>query len=143
MTSRTLLRRGTLAAIFAAGCLLAPTAMADTAEGPWMRDSARANVQSPPSPDTTTEQGRRWSDAHPAAEDLANLNKTANVYVPPAQAGPPRTPVRPAPTQPITVSADGTSAWAVVGVALGCIALLASAGVAVTRRVRRAQRAVV
>ena len=143
MTSRTLLSRGTLAAIFAAGCLLAPTAMADTAEGPWIRDSAPANVHIPPSPDTATEQGGRWADAHPAAEDLANLNKKANVYVPPAQAGPPRTPVRPPHAQPIAVSADGAGASGVIGVALGCIALLASAGVAVMRRVRRTQRAAV
>jgi hypothetical protein len=144
MTSSTLLSRGTLAAILAAGCLLAPAAMADTAEGPWLRDrAASANVQVPPSPDTATEQGRRWDAAHPAAEDLANMNKKANVYVPPAQAGSPRVPVRPAHTQPVTVSGDGASTWAVVGVALGCIALLGSAGVAVMRRVRRAQRAVV
>jgi hypothetical protein len=124
MTSRTLLSRGTLAAMVAAGCLLAPTAMADTAEGPWMRDSAPANVHIPPSPDTAT------------------MNEKANVYVPPAQAGSPRVPVRPADTQAITVSDDGVSAWAVIGVALGCIALLGSAGVAVMRRVRRTPRAV-
>jgi hypothetical protein len=143
MTSSTLLSRGTLAAILAAGCLLAPTAMADTAEGPWLRDHAGANAYVPPSPDTATEQGRRWADAHPAAEDLANTNKKANVYVPPAQAGPPRVPVRPAHREPITVGADGASVWAVIGVALGGIALLGSAGVAVMRRVRRAQRPVV
>jgi hypothetical protein len=142
MTSSTLLSRGTLAAIFAAGCLLAPTAMADTAEGPWIRDSARANVYIPPSPDTATEQGRRSVDAQPATEDPAQVNETANVYVPPAQAGRPGVPVRPAHTQAITASADGASAWAVIGVALGCLALLGSAGVAVMRRVRRAPRAV-
>ena len=123
MTSRKLLSRGTLAALFAAGCLLAPTAMADTAEGPWLRDFARANVYVPPSPDTAAEQDEK-----------------ANVYVPPAQAGPPRAPARPAHTQPVTVSADGASTWAIIGVALGCIALLGSAGVAVMRRARRAQR---
>jgi hypothetical protein len=84
MTSRTLLIRGALAAILAAGSPAASTAMAQSADhGPRLKHPVRANVYVPPSPDTATREGQRWVDAHPAPQDLLDARKTANVYVPP------------------------------------------------------------
>jgi hypothetical protein len=137
-----LLGRGALAAVLVAGFLVAPAAVAQPADrGPGGKVPARANVYVPPSLDTATRQGPRWLDAHPATQDLPDANKTANVYVPPAQ-GLASALDSPAPTATIAHAAvpsvdDGAGPWAVIGVALGCAALLGGAGLALMHRVRR------
>jgi hypothetical protein len=67
MTSSTLLSRGALAAIFVAGSLVAPAALAQSPDrGSSVKDPARANVYVPPS-----------------QPGLPGVPRTANVYVPP------------------------------------------------------------
>jgi hypothetical protein len=165
MTSSTLSRRA-LAAILAAGCLAAPTAMAQSAgNGPSVKEPARANVYVPPSPAASPEASETANvyvppspAASPDASETANVyvppspatspnaSETANVYVPPAQGGL-RAPGSLAHPQGIAHAAvpsadDGASPWAVIGQALGCAALLGGAGLALVHRARRARRAV-
>jgi hypothetical protein len=131
MTSSTLLSRGALAAIFVAGSLVAPAALAQSPDrGSSVKDPARANVYVPP-----------------VQAGLAGVPQTANVYVPPVQAGLPGVPQRPAHTQTLAHAAvpsadDGASPWAVIGLAFGCAALLGGAGLALVHRARRARRPV-
>jgi hypothetical protein len=167
MTSSTLISRGALAAIFVAGWLVAPVAGAQSADhGPSVKDPARANVYVPPSPDTATRQAERWLAAHPAPQDLPDARKTANVYVPPSgsyadqvsslsdeqlaagygTAIPTWIPA-PAATQTLAHAAgqagdDAASPWVVIGLALGCSALLGGVGLALVHRGRRARRPV-
>jgi hypothetical protein len=146
MTTSTRLARGALAAILVSGCLGAPAAMAQSLDRGSSKDPARANVYVPPSPDTATRQGQRWLDAHPVPQDLPDPDKTANVYVPPAQ-GLARALDSPAPTQTIAHAAvpcadDGASPWAVIGLALGGAALLGGAGLRLVHRARRARQRV-
>jgi hypothetical protein len=147
MTTSTLPGRRALAAILVAGCLVAPAAMAQSPErGSGGKDPARANVYVPPSPDTATRQGERWLQTHPVPQDLPDSHKTADVYVPPAQGlssaldslVPTQTVAHPA----VPSADDGASAWAVLGLALGCAALLGGAGFALAHRARRARRTV-
>jgi hypothetical protein len=133
MHSSRRLRRGTLAAMLVAGCLVAPAAMAQS-----------ANVYVAPSPDAATRQGERWLQAHPVPQDLPDPHKTANVYVPPAQ-GVASALDSLAPTQtvahPAVASTDGGAGpWAVLGLALGCVALLGGACLVLAQRGRRARR---
>jgi hypothetical protein len=77
---------------------------------------------------------------------LPGVPQTANVYVPPVQAGLPGVPQRPH-TQTLAHAAvasadDGASPWAVIGLALGCAALLGGAGLGLVHRARRARRPV-
>jgi hypothetical protein len=147
MTTSTLLGRGALAAILAVGCLVAPAAMAQSPDrGSGGNDPASANVYVPPSPDTATRQGERWLQTHPVPQDLPDADKTANVYVPPAQ-GLSSALDSPAPTQTVAHAAvpsadDGASPWAALGLALGCAALLGGAGLALVHRARRQRRTV-
>jgi hypothetical protein len=147
MLSSTLLRGGALAAILVAGCLVAPAALAQSSErGSGGTDPARANVYVVPSPDTATRQGERWLHAHPVAQDLPEPHKTANVYVPPAE-GVASALDSLAPTQTVAHPAaaavdDGAGPWAVLGLALGCVALLGGAGLVLAHRGRRARRTV-
>jgi hypothetical protein len=125
-------------------------------------DTARANVYVPPSPDTAARQAERWLEAHPNTQDLPDAHKTANVYVPPsgsyadqvsslsdeqlAAAYGTAIPA-PAATQTLAHAArqsgdDGASPWVVIGLALGCVALLGGAGLALVHRGRRARRSV-
>jgi hypothetical protein len=147
MTTSTLPGRRALAAILVAGCLVAPAAMAQSPErGSGGKDSARADVYVPPSPDTATRQGERWLQTHPVPQDPPDSHRTANVYVPPAQGlssaldslVPTQTVAHPA----VPSADDGASAWAVLGLALGCAALLGGAGFALAHRARRARRTV-
>jgi hypothetical protein len=136
----------------------AVTATQQDMRSPDARDSAsatsaHANVYVPPSPDTATRQGERSLETQgtrrdfrsPDARDAArNAGETANVYVPPAQGLPAASP-SPAPTQTVAHPAvpsadDGVGLWAVVGLALGCAALLGGAGLALAHR--RARRTV-
>jgi hypothetical protein len=167
MSSSAFLRRGALAAILVAGCLVPPAAVAQSPErGSGGNDPARANVYVPPSPDTATRQGKRGLDAHPAPRDLPSARKKANVYVPPSGsyadhvsslsdeqlAGAygtaiPNSSPSPSGTQTMAHAAspaadDGASPWAVLGLALGCAALLGGAGLALVHRLRRARRTV-
>jgi hypothetical protein len=143
MHSSTPLRRGTLVAMLVAGCLVAPAAMAQSPQsGSGGKDPAHANVYIAPSPDTATRQGERWLKAHPVALDLPAPDKTANVYVPPAQrvASAPASPV---PTQTVAHPAvastdDGAGPWAVLGLALACVALLGGACLVLAQRRRTA-----
>ena len=132
MHSSRRLRRGTLAAMLAVGCLVAPAAMAQS-----------ANVYVAPSPDVATRQGERWLQAHPVRQDLPDPHKTANVYVPPAQ-GVASALDSLAPTQtvahPAVASTEGTGPWAVLGLALACAALLGGACLVLAQRGRRARR---
>jgi hypothetical protein len=147
MTTSTFPRRRALAAILVAGCLVAPAAMAQSPErGSGAKGSARAHVYVPPSPDTATRQGERWLQSHPVPQDLPDPHKTANVYVPPAQGLSSALDSLP-PTQTIAHAAvpstdEGASPWAVIGLALGCTALLGGAGLALAHRARRARRTV-
>jgi hypothetical protein len=125
-----------------------------------------ANVYVPPSPDTATRQAERWLAAHPAPQDLPDARKTANVYVPPSgsyadqvsslsdeqlaagygTAIPTWIPA-PAATQTLAHAAgqagdDAASPWVVIGLALGCSALLGGVGLALVHRGRRARRPV-
>jgi hypothetical protein len=142
MTSSTLLSRGGARGDPRRRTYGRPAAMAQPADdGPSVRDPARANVYVPPSPDTATSQGQRWLKTHPATQDLPDANETANVYVPAAQ-GLSSALDSSAPTQTVAhaavPSADGgASPWAVIGVALGCAALLGGAGVVLVHRARR------
>jgi hypothetical protein len=146
MSSSTLLGRVVLAAILAAVCLVAPAAMAQSPDGGSSgKDPAGANVYVPPAPDAATRQGERWLRQHPVPQDLPDAEKTANVYVPPAQ-GLASALDSLAPTQTIAHPAvpsadDGASPWAVLGLTLGCAALLGGAGAALAHR-RRARRSV-
>jgi hypothetical protein len=167
MLSRTLLGRGALAAILVAGCLVAPTAMAQSpARGSGGADPARANVYVPPSPDTATRQGQRWLAAHPVPQDLPSARKKANVYVPPSGsyadqvsslsdeqlaaaygAAPAKSVPMPAIPQTVAhvvspAADDGASPWAVLGLVLGSAALVGGAGLALVHRARRARRPV-
>jgi hypothetical protein len=205
MTSSTLLSRRGLAAILAAGCLVAPAAAQSADNGSSGKNPARANVYVPPAPDTAARQGQRWLEARGTTQDspLPDARKTANVYVPPSPdtarqqdlrwleahgttpdygsadasntasvyvppAGSYADQVRslsdeqlaaaygtaipnsiptPSGTQTIGHAAspaadDGASPWAVLGLALGCAALLGGAGLALVHRARRARRPV-
>jgi hypothetical protein len=156
MTTSTFPRRRALAAILVAGCLVAPGAMAQSPErGSGGKDPARANAYVPPSPDTAARQGQQWLNAQGATWDLRSLDtrdaagkvpETANVYVPPVPDGL-SSPRGTAPTQTIAHPAvpsadDGTSPWAVLGLALGGAALLGVAGLALVHRARRVRRTV-
>lgn len=108
------------------------------------KDPAAANVYVRPAPDTATRQGERWLRQHPVPRDLPDADKTANVYVPPAQGLSSALDSLP-PTQTIAHAAvpstdEGASPWAVIGLALGCTALLGGAGLA--HRARRSRRTV-
>jgi hypothetical protein len=147
MTTSTSPRRRALAAVLVAGCLVAPAAMAQSpGRGSSGKDAARANVYVAPSPDAATRQGERWLQTHPVPQDLPDSHRTANVYVPPAQ-GLSSALDSLVPTQTVAHAAvpsadDGANAWAVVGLALGCAALLGGAGLALVHRARRARRTV-
>ena len=125
MTSSKLLGRGALAAILAAGCLLTPTAMAQS-----------ANVYIPPSPNTAAQQSPSWPTGDVATRNVGGASETADVYIAPTEAGLPVS-GRPAPTQ----NADDAGPWPAIGLALGCMVLLAGAGVAVVRHSPRLRRA--
>jgi hypothetical protein len=106
-----------------------------------------ANVYVPPSSEAT-EQDLRWLEAHGTTQDYRSpdVRETANVYVPPAQGLP--APGSLAHPQGIARAASpaadgGAGPWAVIGLALGCAALLGGAGLALVHRARRARRAVV
>ena len=163
MASSTLLSRGALAAIFVAASLVAPAALAQSPDrGSSVKDPARANVYVPPSPDTAARQAERWLEAHPNTQDLPDAHKTANVYVPPSgsyadqvsslsdeqlAAGYGTAIPAPAATQTLAhaasqAGADGASPWVVIGLAIGCVALLGGAGLALVHRGRRARRSV-
>jgi hypothetical protein len=167
MTSSTLLSRGALAAIFVAGSLVAPAALAQSPDrGSSVKDPARANVYVPSSqpglpgvPRTANvyvppvQAGLpgvpRTANVYvpPSQPGLPGVPRTANVYVPPVQAGLPGVPQRPAQTQTLAHAAvpsagDGASPWAVIGLALGCAALLGGAGLGLVHRARRARRPV-
>lgn len=109
------------------------------------KDPAAANVYVRPAPDTATRQGERWLRQHPVPRDLPDADKTANVYVPPAQGlssaldslAPTQTIAHPA----IPPADDGASPWAVLGLTLACAALLCGAALALAHR-RRARRSV-
>jgi hypothetical protein len=145
MPSSTSLRRGTLVAMLVAGCLVAPAAMAQSSErGSGGKDPAHANVYVAPSPDAATRQGERWLKAHPVAQDLPDPHKTANVYVPPAQ-GVANALDAPVPTQTVAHPAvaptdDGAGPWAVLGLALACVALVGGACLVLAQRGRRTRR---
>ena len=107
-----------------------------------------ANVYVPPSPDTATQQGVRWLEAHGTTQDYRSpdARETANVYVPPAEGLP--APGSLAHPQGIARAASpaadgGAGPWAVIGLALGCAALLGGAGLGLVHRARRARRPVV
>jgi hypothetical protein len=129
MTSSKLLGRGALAAILAAGCLLTPSAMAQS-----------ANVYVPPSPSTATPQAPSWPAGDVATRNLGGASETADVYIPPTEAGLPVS-RRSASTQNAP-STDDAGPWPAIGLALGCMVLLAGAGVAVVRHSPRLRRAV-
>jgi hypothetical protein len=142
MPRSTLIRRGSVAAVLVAGCLVAPAAMAQSPERESSsKDPARANVYVAPSPDAATRQGERWLRTHSVPQRLPDPHKTANVYVPPAQ-GVASALDSLAPTQTVAHPAapaanDGATVWPVLGLALGCAALLGGAGLALARRARR------
>jgi hypothetical protein len=149
MTSSTLLSRGALAAIFVAGSLVAPAALAQSPDrGSSVTDPARANVYVPPSqPGLPGVPQTANVYVPPSQPGLPGVPQTANVYVPPVQAGLPGVPQRPAHTQTLAQAAvpsadDGASPWAVIGLALGCAALLGGAGLGLVHRARRARRPV-
>jgi len=149
MTSSTLLSRGALAAIFVAGSLVAPAALAQSPDrGSSVKDPARANVYVPPSqPGLPGVPQTANVYVPPVQAGLPGVPQTANVYVPPVQAGLPGVPQRPAHTQTLAHAAvpsadDGASPWAVMGLALGCAALLGGAGLGLVHRARRARRPV-
>jgi hypothetical protein len=149
MTSSTLLSRGALATIFVAGSLVAPAALAQSPDrGSSVKDPARANVYVPPSqPGLPGVPQTANVYVPPVQAGLPGVPQTANVYVPPVQAGLPGVPQRPAHTQTLAHAAvpsadDGASPWAVIGLALGCAALLGGAGLALVHRARRARRPV-
>jgi hypothetical protein len=148
MTSSTLLSRGALAAIFVAGSLVAPAALAQSPDrGSSVTDPARANVYVPPSqPGLPGVPQTANVYVPPVQAGLPGVPQTANVYVPPVQAGLPGVPQRPH-TQTLAHAAvasadDGASPWAVIGLALGCAALLGGAGLGLVHRARRARRPV-
>jgi hypothetical protein len=145
MHSSTALRRGTLAAMLVAGCLVAPAAIAQSPErGSSGNDPAHANVYVAPAPDAATRQGERWLQAHPVPQDLPDPHKTANVYVPPAQGVasgldslvPTQTVAHPA----VAPTDDGAGPWAVLGLALAGVALLGGACLVLAQRARRTRR---
>jgi hypothetical protein len=149
MTSSTFVSRGAFAAILAAGCLVAPAAMAQSPDGgSRVKDRARANVYVPPSPETAIEQGERF-DAQGTTPDLrspdqrdgaSRAGETANVYIPPVTEGM-SAPQGPAPTQTVARTADdGPGSWAVIGLVLGGALLLGGASLASVRRARLARR---
>jgi hypothetical protein len=149
MTSSTLLSRGALATIFVAGSLVAPAALAQSPDrGSSVKDPARANVYVPPSqPGLPGVPQTANVYVPPVQAGLPGVPQTANVYVPPVQAGLPGVPQRPAHTQTLAHAAvpsadDGASPWAVIGLALGCAALLGGAGLGLVHRARRARRPV-
>jgi hypothetical protein len=150
MTSSTFVSRGAFAAILVAGCLVAPAAMAQSPDGgSSVNDRPRANVYVPPSPETATEQGRRFEAQgtpdlrSPDRRDAASrAGETANVYIPPVTEGM-SAPQGPAPTQTIARTADdGPGLWAVIGLALGGALLVGGASLALVRRARLARRAI-
>jgi hypothetical protein len=134
MPRSTLPGRAALCAILVTGCLT-PAAIAQS-----------PHVYVPPSPDTATRQGERWLQTHPAPQDVIDPHKTANVYVPPAQGVSSALDSLP-PAQTIAhaaaPSADGgASPWTVIGLALGCTALLGGVCLALVHRTRRTRRSV-
>jgi hypothetical protein len=161
MISSTRLGRGALAAIFVAGCLVAPAAVAQSADrGSSDRDPARANVYVPTSPDTATRDGQRWFQTHPAPQDLPDPRTTANVYVPPAGEQSPATGGSyahrisalsdaqlaaaygtaiptwiPTPANATAASDDGTNGWEIAAIVeAGLIAAIALGSAAFIRR---------
>jgi hypothetical protein len=161
MISSTRLGRGGLAAIFVAGCLVAPAAVAQSADrGSSVKDPARANVHVPPAPATATRQGQRWLQTHPAPQELPNPRKTANVYVPPAAEQAPTAGANyadkvsalsdaqlaaaygtaiptwiPTPANTTAASDDGTNGWRIAAIAeAGLIAAIALGSAAFIRR---------
>jgi hypothetical protein len=161
MISSTRLGRGALAAIFLAGCLVAPAAVAQPADrGSSDRDPAHANVYVPPAPDTATQQGQRWLQTHPAPQGLPNPRTTANVYVPPAAEQAPTTGGSsahqisalsdaqlaaaygtaiptwiPTPANTTAASDDGTNGWEIAAIVeAGLIAAIALGSAAFIRR---------
>jgi hypothetical protein len=76
-TTRTI--AASLAAVRGAAALAGPAAAGQRGA----IDSAKAKVYVPPAPETATRQGQRWLEVHPAAQNLPDARKTANVYVPP------------------------------------------------------------
>jgi hypothetical protein len=128
--TRSTRTRGAVTAILAAGCLLAPTAMAND-----------ANVYIPPAPDTATQQGQQWLESHPApAAPLPDAHKTANVYVPPAQDLPDTmsTPEPPRAIADAPGAGDGGTLWTAIGLGFGGAMSVAALATAFAGRSRRA-----
>jgi hypothetical protein len=124
MTSSKLLGRRALAAILAAGCLLTPTAMAQS-----------ANVYVPPSPTAAAQQSPSWPEGDVATRNLGGASETADVYIPPTEAGMPLS------GRPNALTSDDAGPWPVIGLALGGSLLLAGAGAAMVRHSPRLRRA--